>query len=425
MAWSDDIDVKKAGVGAGLGGLAGLLFNRYALGNESAGSAALASALGAALGGGGSAAYDYFAGPSVQRQTKNVDKRNEAKRLADMYLSNEGLTPKKGVKSKLTDGNADAVIADLKSGIDDSFVSRQWPWLLLPGATRATTEALGRTLVPRDSDTIAINLPNGRSTSLKVTESRSPLSWLIGTPAERRVDISKLSDEARVQLLRDVAKGRQRVNFTPNQREEILRSLQRSGLAGRQRVAQEDAAALADAIFDRRMRRYNAAVTENATRIASNRTIMRRARQAFNDAVAATELRNNVARELWEATHTTRASRYWDPFVPEEPPVFTPPRLPHTYRNLTRPTRQAITVTPRAVTAPTLRTWRKALREASVFRHRTQGISPNAFRRLRLPGLLGLANVAAIGAAGLGAIGSEVARKQRLKDLASGIVNEN
>ena len=87
-----------AGASALGGAGAGYLLNKYLLGNSTTGSSILASAIGAALGAGGSMAYDYFAGPSVSGETGDIDKWNKYKRYARAYLGDR--EPNKDSKLK-------------------------------------------------------------------------------------------------------------------------------------------------------------------------------------------------------------------------------------------------------------------------------------------------------------------------------------
>lgn len=416
MAWTDDVRPGKAAASAVGGAGAGYLLNKYLLGNDTTGSSILASALGAALGGGSSMLYDYFTGPSVSDSTEDVDKWNKYKRYARAYLGDR--KPDKDAKLKLSGKDLDKAMRELKRDVDSPTANnliRAGAWGLgIPIATRLATEAASL-YIPRDLDTITIK--GGKSIPVKTRGKMA--RYLFGAPTERTVDLAGVSDRDKMALLRDIAQGEQRINIAPNQRKEFIDAAQNL-----------ENARLADEAYNRRMARYDRATAALESRKVRNTRKLRAAQELFDQQhgawenvvkpqIEAAEKQFEGAKEAWR--NSSRRSRKntpfpkWEDYAPKNlpaEPVYVKPALEKTDIKLTKPTSKF------KVNSASRRGFNELMSDLGRGANKM-----TKFRRLTLPKALGIANGLSL-LAGLGVAGAEHwNRRQRLSELASGVIN--
>lgn len=419
MAWTDDVRPGKAAASAVGGAGAGYLLNKYLLGNDTTGSSILASALGAALGGGGSMLYDYFTGPSVSGSTDDVDKWNKYKRYARAYLGDR--EPDKDAKLKLSGKDLDKAMRELKRDVDSPTANnllRAGAWGIgIPVATRLATEAASL-YIPRDLDTITIK---GSGKSIPVKTRGKMARHLFGVPTERTIDLAGVSDRDKMALLRDIAQGEQRINIAPNQRKEFIDAAQNL-----------ENARLADEAYNRRRARYDRARTALKSREVRNSRALETAKESFTERHSKWEQLVNRAKaeadqRFQEATERALKikeklspedqklfklpqKKDYQPIVTIDEPKFVKPALEKT-RTLTPPKRMNVGSAPR-------RGFNELMNDLGRGANKM-----NKFRRLTLPRALGIVNGLSL-LAGLGVAGAEhLSRRQRLSELASGVIN--
>lgn len=198
---SFDFDWKRAAIGGGTGLLGGLLFNRFILGNRTWKSHAIASAIGAALGGGGVTLYDYLdykdggkkkLKPEREKEIKKFIKEEENPTAGDKVKKVYATNPVVNVTTGAAGGAAGGHLVDIVAN------KKYRP------------------------ETVVVQLDNGKSKAIPVQ---------YGGKAQRAIgmggiidnkELSTLSTSERKRLIQKISENNLDVRFTPYQKNDPL-----------------------------------------------------------------------------------------------------------------------------------------------------------------------------------------------------------
>lgn len=180
----NNIDWGHTAIGGGAGALGGLLFNRFLLGNRTWRSHAIASAIGAALGGGGTALYEH------------LDRKNKKK------LGDSGITPAREEelmeyeKRRKNPTPGDKLV----SAVNNSMGGRPVAYGATGGIVGKAIEGAAAKAAGRRSDTVLIPDGNGKITAVPVQYAKMDKLKLFHGSLSNEA-ISKLSPFERAYLL--------------------------------------------------------------------------------------------------------------------------------------------------------------------------------------------------------------------------------
>lgn len=198
---SFDFDWKRAAIGGGTGLLGGLLFNRFILGNRTWKSHAIASAIGAALGGGGVTLYDYLDYKDRSKKKLTPEREKEVKK----FIAEEE-NPTAGDKVKKV--YATNPVVNVTTGAMGGA-----------GAGHLVDKMANKKYRP---ETVAIQLDNGKRKTI-------PIQY--GGKAQRAIgmggiidnkELAALSVSERQRLIQEISKNNLDIRFTPYQKNSPL-----------------------------------------------------------------------------------------------------------------------------------------------------------------------------------------------------------
>lgn len=199
---SFDFDWKRAAIGGGTGLLGGLLFNRFILGNRTWKSHAIASAIGAALGGGGVTLYDYLDYKDRGKKKLTSEREKEVKK----FIAEEE-NPTAG--DKIEKVYATSPVVNVTTGAAGGAAAGHF----------VGDKLANKKYRPAD---VVIQLDNGERKSIPIQYGGKAQRTLgMGGIIDNK-ELAELSISERKRLVQKISKNNLDVRFTPYQKNDPL-----------------------------------------------------------------------------------------------------------------------------------------------------------------------------------------------------------
>jgi hypothetical protein len=223
--WSN-IDWGKTAIGGGAGALSALLFNRFILGNKTWKSHAIASGIGALLGGGGTALYNHLDRLEKQKSiSTSTSKKLSPERIAEIKKYEETPTVTKAITTT-PEGTAGTRIPGFAAA--GHVIGVQ--------ADRAQQKLMGARLTPKDGNSgerVIMSMgADGKPVPVRVHFGKIGYRGSINSE-----DVAKLPFNERVKLFEKIQSGELDVSLSPEQRTNplLFGEIKRPGAAIRAR----------------------------------------------------------------------------------------------------------------------------------------------------------------------------------------------